>query len=175
MNLLDTLLPYLFFIAIIIATYIKLYIWPQYIRHKNMKENKPTPSTSIDIIRQWILDINDERIPEDISALWFCLYQESLACNDPQSELSISGYKLYMTGVKVYTPDDDDWASDVDFFPANGYSPWLNMPIEDDWERQLNEVADMLRSIIAEYPDIPLWRNRVVAYGFDDGDLIRLK
>lgn len=174
MNLFDTLLPYLFAIAII-APCIILYVEKQYMRHKKMSKNKPSPLRTIGIIRQWILDINDERIPEDISALWFCLYQESFDCKSSQSKLSVSGYKLYMTGVKVYTPDDDDWASDVDFFPANGYSPWLNMPIEDDWERQLNEVADMLRSIIAEYPDIPLWRNRVVAYGFDDGDLIRLK
>ena len=119
-----------------------------------------------DKINNWLLMLaSDTNIPSDIVALNFGLF-----------ESADDYYVVYLTGSKVYDPDDDDWACDIDWEPKEKY---LMLPEAKcdimGWEEFQNKVATILIEAFGKDASLSRWLGkRTVTTGFDDGQLERL-
>ncbi|QJX80244.1 hypothetical protein [Priestia megaterium] len=106
-------------------------------------------------------------LPEDIVAYNFGLYQTS------------GEFHLYITGSRDWSYEDEDWATNNDYFPEENLSGnSLYRKIYRDW-RTSNDLGLFLSIVstvmlvntyITKNPDM-LPNKAVFATGFDDGDL----
>jgi hypothetical protein len=88
-----------------------------------------------------------------------------------------AGFAVYLVGAAGYDPDDDDWACDEAFTPAERYCPLAMDPAgATDWQSVQTAVADEVRDFLAspEGRASYLATAQVVTVGFDDGDLLRV-
>lgn len=85
------------------------------------------------------------------------------------------GYSLYLIGAAGYDADNDDWACDEDYEPAEKYSPWQRKSSGIwNWEEfQEMAIAEISR-FLKDHSKSKAF-NRIITAGFDDGELIRLK
>lgn len=112
----------------------------------------------------WLSRLDErEVVPEEISALYVGMFETP------------DGYSLYLTGAVEYDEDDDDWACDQDYEPAEKYLPLPTSEIgEMGWEEFRKEAIAAVSEYIHKFPDSKMF-DRIVAAGFDDGDLERIK
>lgn len=114
-------------------------------------------------IKSWLEVINTkETIPSDIKALNFGLFE------------SLDGYGIYLTGSRKYDENDDDWACNNDYEPAQRY---FYLPKNEmKWDEFLKYVSEILTkhlSVFAKEVSSPFYK-KVITVGFDDGDLKRI-
>ena len=114
-------------------------------------------------IENWLIKISqDDNDENGIIALYFGIYETS------------TGFCLYLTGSKEYDTTDDDWACSVDFEPKGNY---LSIDSTMDWEQFLNTVSVIIEECVNELliSRPKLFSNKIIAVGFDDGQLLRIK
>ena len=119
------------------------------------------------LLSDWLKIIETENPPPaTITALYFGIMNTD------------KGYMVYLTGAEMYDPDDDDWAGETDYQPPRKIK-YLLLPREVTaglkWRGVLELVASILTVITGEEPNRPLFNGRVLAAGFDDGDLTLVK
>lgn len=114
-------------------------------------------------IENWLLKLcQDNTEVNGIIALYFGIYETA------------TGFCIYLTGSKKYDATNDDWACSVDYEPPMNY---LSIDSTLGWEKFFDTVS----AIIAEYVNehligkAKLFSNKIVAIGFDDGQLLRIK
>jgi hypothetical protein len=114
-------------------------------------------------IKSWLEVINtEETIPSDIKALNFGLFE------------SENGYGICLTGSRKYDENDDDWACNNDYEPAQQYLNLTNNEMK--WDEILKYVLEILTkhlSVFAKEVSSPFYK-KVITVGFDDGDLKRI-
>lgn len=116
-------------------------------------------------IHDWLNAIDSkENVPSEITAFNIGIFEQE------------EGYCIYLTGSENY--DDDDWACDADFEPANKYLALSGTEIKAmEWQ----EFQDMIVRIVSDYlgtsanASTSVFAGRVVTVGFDDGQLVRVK
>ena len=114
-------------------------------------------------IENWLLKISQDNTEVNgIIALYFGIYETK------------TGFCLYLTGSKDYDANDDDWACSVDFEPNGNY---LSIDSTLDWEQFLNTVSAIIEECINELliSKAKLFSDKIIAIGFDDGQLLRIK
>ncbi|NNE20985.1 MAG: hypothetical protein HKN11_00100 [Rhizobiales bacterium] len=115
------------------------------------------------MITQWLERITSNEAPAgDIIAFNVGLLQTA------------DGHTAYLTGSRIYDADDDDWACNEDFSPAERYCPLDPAPGDaPDWRTVQNDVAAQVKSFLASPQGRAsyLGRARAVTVGFDDGEL----
>ena len=114
-------------------------------------------------IENWLIKISqDDNDENGIIALYFGIYETS------------TGFCLYLTGSKEYDTTDDDWACSVDFEPKENY---LSIDSTMDWEQFLKTVSAIIEECVNEHPigSAKLFSGKIIAIGFDDGRILRIK
>lgn len=117
------------------------------------------------IIRAWLKTI-DRTVPTDIIALNIGAFETE------------TGYALHISGARHYDVHNDDWACNEDFVPENRYLEIKNTnSSQSDWKEFQRLAIGAISSYINDNADdnTSLFYNKIVTFGFDDGDLIRLK
>lgn len=120
-----------------------------------------------EILNNWVKQINDNSvIPTDITAINFGIFETE------------TGYSLYCTGSIAYDPDDDDWATEVDFDPAPALK-YFALPAEliaeKKWADILADVEQALKVIFSQNSKNLLFNETIITTGFDDGELVRIR
>ena len=88
------------------------------------------------------------------------------------------GYSAYLAGSTGFDEDDDDWACEADFSPAERY---LKIPADyaDDssWQSILRQVVTDAEDFLQSEQAVASFfsRSRAVTVGFDGGDLTRIR
>jgi hypothetical protein len=82
----------------------------------------------------------------------------------------------YLTGAKVFDENDEDWACEVDYAPAEKY---FNLPVNfvsQTWEQALNNVIGMLTAFANsnDFAQSAFEGRQALTVGFDDGNLHRI-
>lgn len=114
-----------------------------------------------EIIKRWIINVDKtEELPSDIVALSFNLYEP---------------YGMEMVGSAWFDEEDEDWACDEDFEPAQRSCPDFEISGNLKWEEVLEIVVAILKNLIEELPDLKLFKVEHIAVGFTDGDLTIIK
>lgn len=117
-------------------------------------------------IERWIQQINDEStVPPGIVAFNFGLFE------------SEDGYCIYLIGSNAYDEDDDDWACEVDYEPKDKYLmlPWEGNNLAD-WKEFQDMAVDIVDGFISKNADkLPMFKDKIITIGFDDGNLIRIQ
>lgn len=127
----------------------------------NIKKMNTQTNDLKEIIKRWIIHMDEmEELPSDIVALSFNLYEP---------------YGLEMIGSSWFDEEDEDWACDEDFEPAQRSCPGFEMSEDLNWEEVLEIVASILKDLIKELPDINLFKVEHIAVGFVDGNLTIVK
>jgi len=133
---------------------------------KNLLGNKIRKVDLTGLFENWITKINiNSSLDEEIVAINFGIFE------------SENGYMVYITGSNEYDPDDDDWASEINFEPSQNLK-YFNIPSEltkdIHWEEVQSDIESTLKKIIAQNKDLNLFKNRRITTGFDDGNLVRI-
>lgn len=116
-----------------------------------------------EIVKNWILDIDKtETLPSNIVALCFNIYED---------------YGLELIGSTWFDEDDEDWACDDDtsFIPAQRSCPGFQLSESIQWEEVQEIVVAILKDLVKELADLPLFQVEHIATGFVDGNLIIIK
>ncbi|MDO5106094.1 hypothetical protein [Capnocytophaga sp.] len=112
-------------------------------------------------IKNWLTQISEEEsIPSDIVALNFNLAEP---------------YSLSLVGACWYDEEDSDWACEEDFTPEHFECPDFKIPDSIFWEEVLTLVAEILKELLVENPELQVFTVKHIAVGFVDGDLIKIK
>ncbi|WP_126971020.1 hypothetical protein [Gynurincola endophyticus] len=83
-------------------------------------------------------------------------------------------YLMYLTGSEHFDADDDDWATEVDFEPANKY---LGFGKTFSQGKEWNEVLEFSKKILTDFIESEAFSNSFlknavgITTGFDDGEL----
>lgn len=107
--------------------------------------------------------VASEKPDKDIIAYWFGIFE------------STDGYMAYLTGSKVFDDNDPDWACNVDFVPKNRFLKVGQSNAE------LQTVLEVVKKYLSDYIQTPSYKSSfleestAIAYGFDDGDMFRLR
>lgn len=110
------------------------------------------------IIREWIIRLdNNENLPRGIKALNFGLYEP---------------YGIELVGSKTYDKDDDDWACEEDFVPAERSCSNLFIDESEDWNDVLELIVEILKELVSELSHLKLLTVKHITTGFNDGDLV---
>lgn len=115
-------------------------------------------------IEEWLLQIDStEYISVDIHALHFGLFETD------------NGFGLYLSGSKQYDEMNDDWACLDDYEPARKYLFFED--VEMDWQPFLYLIEEAVSDIMMKLSKIEnsVFHARIVAVGFDDGNLKRIQ
>ncbi len=86
-----------------------------------------------------------------------------------------NGFETYVIGSKEFDENDDDWACNVDFEPINKY---LELgQINTDWQQILAQNKEYIKAYMQSenFKGSFLDKSKVIATGFDGGDLFILK
>ena len=136
-------------------------------KKSEIKANSSEEMELKSMLFQWIDKLEKyAQPPKEITSLNFGLFES----ND--------GFMIYLTGSKVYDISDDDWASQIDYEPQSKYKYLLlkNAEISNlKWDEVLQTVHGHLKEFVNDQPYYSLFKKRIVATGFDDGDLIIIK
>ncbi|HQU91595.1 MAG TPA: hypothetical protein PLK77_04820 [Pyrinomonadaceae bacterium] len=115
-------------------------------------------------LQSWLHEICESEAPDrTVLAFNFGLFETE------------EGYSIYLIGSNEYDKLDPDWATNVDFEPANKYLP---LPPHDfgnlSWERALEKIRIQLIEFTATetFQRSFLARAHAITTGFDDGDLV---
>lgn len=114
-------------------------------------------------INNWLFELSQDNSGDNgIIALYFGIYETK------------TGFCLYLTGSKQYDETDDDWACSVDYEPKTNY---LSIDSTMDWEQFFNMVSVIIKECINEplISKTELFCNKIIAIGFDDGQILRIK
>ena len=135
------------------------------IGEKKKVQMKPYSITIENEIAYWLKSLDEtEHVPEIISALYIGIFEQE------------EGYCLYMIGAKEYDMHDDDWACEEDFTPRYKYHKIEDIATKSmGWETIQSKVVAAVKNYLNNHPDSLLFKNRKVAVGFDDGDLVIVK
>ena len=119
------------------------------------------------LIADWISnnDLKEDEL-QGIEAINFGIFE------------SPNGYTIYLSGAKLYDPDDDDWSTSVDYEPTNKYLILSKEVTKElDWTQILDLVVNSLKVYLdtESFLSSSLAKIKVITTGFDDGDLIRIK
>ncbi|WP_281225970.1 hypothetical protein [Flavobacterium aquiphilum] len=120
---------------------------------------KPTIMTQKSF-NEWLDKISKTEKPSDeILAYYFGILETT------------NGYETYLVGSKEFHEDDEDWACNTDFVPADKY---LKLgQAETDWK----QILDQVKNHIENYTQTENFKNsflrkaKAIATGFDSGDL----
>lgn len=118
-----------------------------------------------DRIGSWLGRI-DKPAPADIVALNIGIFE------------TVTGYALYLTGVRHYDEADDDWACAEDFVPEQKYLDLsTERKDEKDWQQLRQDVTEAVARYTAQRTDdaSSLFYHKMVTIGFDDGELTRIR
>lgn len=78
----------------------------------------------------------------------------------------------------AYDPDDDDWATAVDFEPGPSVK-YLTLPAglaaKKDWTEVLEEVVQACKQVFMEKTGIEMFDQATITAGFDEGDLVLVR
>ncbi len=114
-----------------------------------------------DEMANWIDSLDLANIPDEVASFCFNLYDN---CDNTH-------WSMDLIGAERYNPDDSNWACDevCDFGSRHPEFKWMR---EAKWDTVLEEVVSALQTYLAQgkYADT-LKSKKVVAAGFDDGDL----
>lgn len=115
--------------------------------------------------QNWLAKIIESENPdESIIAYYFGIFKGE------------AHYTVYLIGSSSYDPQDSHSASNNDFEPTNKY---FDLPNDFDnlrWNVVLEEVEKYLKDFVASasYVNSFFTKAKVIATGFDDGDLIEI-
>jgi hypothetical protein len=116
----------------------------------------------------WMTRVNQTDLPPaDIIAFNFGLFENADGC-----------YTTYLTGSRSYDPDDDDWACNEDYSPAEKYFELKELPsAENEWQDVVGVMAGLLRRYAqsTNFSESFLASAKAITFGFDDGVLERIK
>lgn len=113
-------------------------------------------------IIEWIKGMEaTEQIPEEIVALNFGIYETE------------EGFCLYLCGSENYDAEDDDWACDMDYEADSDCLEIANAS-GMEWDTFLEKVAGILKSYFTQMPATSPFAGKIIATGFDDGELVRV-
>lgn len=133
---------------------------------KNALKSKPSDRTFDEKIFAWLESV-DSPAPEGIKAFYIGIF-----------ESEDSTYMLHLAGSRHYDKDDEDWACDEDFVPEQQYTELYTKDMKDtDWENILNAVVSAVSRYLKTKTDdtSSLFYGKIVAVGFDDGNLVRVQ
>ena len=125
-------------------------------------------STSYKQFENWFNQLLEkEKVQEGIQAFLYGLFEKE------------DGIQLYITGSTEWELDDDDWASNNDYFPEGRYPRiTLYQDLYDFWEEKFYIGLFLTLSSTIIFANTYLIANPskfpeeiVLATGFDDGDL----
>lgn len=127
-------------------------------------------SAEIDLHDQfsnWIMNMNGElEDHEKIIALNFGIIE------------TLNSYSIYLTGSNEYDESDSDWACNEHFVAKEKYFT-LNLKASNsnDWAQTSSLVENLIRTFISssEFNGSILNKVKFITFGFDDGDLTRIK
>jgi len=114
-------------------------------------------------LEKWVKGMNEEPA-SDVIAFNFGLFE------------SEEGYMSYLIGAKEYDPEDDDWACDESYTPANRY-----FLIPDSKGASWEDVQNVMTEVLKKFVDSDGFNNTVlsdsivITIGFDDGELERIR
>ena len=115
----------------------------------------------------WITEISDNSvIPVEITAINFGIFETR------------TGYSLHCTGSIAYDPNDDDWATQIDFDPTPSLKYFaLSKELigNKKWNDIFNEVEQALKLIFSQNSANLLFNKIIITTGFDDGELLRVR
>jgi len=118
-------------------------------------------------IENWISNLSDDNtFTDEIVAINFGLFE------------SEEGFMIHCIGSKIYDQENDDWACNEDFVPQKKY---LKIPKEltenKDWYEIQNMFGELLKKYLSslDYEFSLLNKVEAITYGFDDGDLQKIK
>ena len=85
-------------------------------------------------------------------------------------------YMMYLSGSKEFDANNDDWACNNDFEPAEKYLP-LPQYRGLDWECVLNHIIELLQNFIITdiYINSFFAKAQGIGAGFDDGSFVLIK
>ena len=118
------------------------------------------------LISFWINRIDDkEQIPQSIKAFNFGIIETE---ND---------YQTYLIGTNNYDAENDDWACEEDFTPAERYISLGTDSKKWNWEEIQSIVATGIEQLIENRisPLTFVHKAEYLTTGFDDGELKRIK
>lgn len=133
---------------------------------KNIFKCKSSDNTFDERIFAW-LEAVDNPAPEGITAIYIGIF-----------ESEDSTYMLHLAGSRHYDENDEDWACDEDFVPEQQYTELYTKDIKDtEWESILNAVVSAVSRYLKTKADSSssLFHGKIVAVGFDDGNLVRVQ
>lgn len=116
-------------------------------------------------IHSWIIRIDEsENIPDYIIAFNFGIIETE------------DGYQIYLVGAADYDLEDDDWACEEDFIPAEKYLDLGAVSSKWDWEEVQSIVKDSVEHFISikVSPITFVQKAEYLTTGFDDGELVRI-
>lgn len=120
---------------------------------------------SEDSLQNWMERISlSENVDESIKAFNFGIIETT------------KGYSLYLIGAKVFEPNDDDWATIVDFAPSEKYFQLNNEECGQNWKEVLDYSIELISNFVksAMFRQSLLRNATAITTGFDDGDLVRI-
>lgn len=132
---------------------------------KNAFKSKSSDNTFDERIFAW-LEAVDNPVPEGIKAIYIGIFE------------SENGYMLHLAGSRHYDENDEDWACDEDFVPEQQYTELYTKGMKDTgWESILNAVVSAVSRYLETKSDDPSspFHGKIVAVGFDDGNLVRVQ
>lgn len=135
------------------------------------------PTELKNLLRDWILDIDREEIlPREIIALNFNIYNEVIDIDRLEDDNNWA-YRIELIGSPRFDEEDEDWACDDDdtFEPDKRYGPMWTGWEEIDWDEVEEELGRILRELITELHDLPLFQVEHIAFGHVNGTLTIIK
>lgn len=113
----------------------------------------------------WIIELGHAEPPEsDIIAFNFGLF-----------ESADEGYRLYLSGSRIFDPGNHDWACDQDYYPGGRYFDH-NFNRESSWEAMLEHAISLTSRYCqsCQFEKSFLCHAKAITVGFDDGELQRI-
>lgn len=112
---------------------------------------------------EWISNITKtEKLPASVQGFYFGIFE------------SAEGYKMYLVGTDCFNEEDEDWATEVVFEPADKYFVLgKDFQAGKSWEEVLEKAEKMLFDYINSdaFRTSFLKNAQGIATGFDDGNL----
>lgn len=84
-------------------------------------------------------------------------------------------YGIELIGSACYDMDNDDWACEVDFEPAERNCPDLDIDSEQHWGAVLEMLIIILKELVQELNCLPILSVEHITMGFSDGGLHIIK
>jgi hypothetical protein len=117
------------------------------------------------VFEQWLQEALQPGVPQEVQAFSFNLFE-------PAGQKGVK-FGIELIGAGRFAPDDQDWACDEVWEPAQR---GLAIPVSfsgENWERCLERVRGLLQPVLqrGDGPSAVLKSRRAVGLGFVDGEL----